>query len=128
MNLVVRQDDICVPSSPLYVSDTQLFISNALARSNGRGSENCPWIVRTDHGRLINVTLWDFRVLDNPVDLCTLVYATVRDRDTKRTFTLCNGNRRQKHIMTSLTSELELRIVHSLPKSKADFLIQFEGQ
>ncbi len=56
------------------------------------------------------------------------VYATVREQGVAKSETICGGEKRFKHIYTSRTNMIEIRVVgQDTSSSQQQFLLQYEG-
>ncbi len=96
---------------------------------------DAPWIIKGEEGQKISVTLYDFalravnasRSVGPSREICR-VYATIREATNTRSITVCGGNSRVRHVYTSVTSQIELRILNSkTPHDPLYFMFKYEG-
>ena len=92
-----------------------------------------------EEGQKISVTLYDFAlkiinssstdiVSGTPNSKICRVYATIREATNTRSITVCGGNNRVRHVYTSVTNQIELRILNSkTPHDPLYFLFKYEG-
>ena len=100
---------------------------------------DAPWIIRMEKGQKISVTLYDFAlklinssgadvVSGTPNSKICRVYATIREATNTRSITVCGGNSRVRHVYTSVTNQVELRILNSkTPHDPLYFLFKYQG-
>jgi hypothetical protein len=108
------------------------YIANIVTESSGHGGLECPWLLQAPAGQGIKVTLHDFGVLfrnnTNFVDgiprICH-VLAVIKESDTKTSETLCGRDIRTTWVFTSISNEIEVRIVSKNKNSY--FLLEYEG-
>ena len=89
-------------------------------------------------GQHINLSLVDFAVDANSRGIAPefnhdmtgcRVYATVREQGVARSVTVCGGQARYKHIYTSITNMIEIRIVgQDSTQSQQHFLLEYRGE
>ncbi len=92
-----------------------------------------------EEGQKISVTLYDFalKVINTtasdatsgvPSSKICRVYATIREATNTRSITVCGGNARVRHVYTSVTNQIELRMLNSkTPHDPLYFLFKYEG-
>jgi len=134
-------------------SANHVFISSDVTRMTRCGAAEYPWILKAPEGQKITLSMIDFSLNGttpglsdasrNPLEtgVC-LVYASVRDGRQeagvqRRSTTICGRLRpRMRHVFTSVTNYIELRILQSdvIGMSQAvdatkrpRFLLRYEG-
>ena len=114
-------------------------IASIVAEETGCGTPDCPWIIEVSAGQRVNISLVDFALARNDGSTFTgsmtgtsgcRVYATVKEESVGKSFTVCGGDGRQRHVYTSLTNTVEVRIVGkpSTADGRDHFLLQYEGE
>lgn len=134
-------------------SANHVFISSDVTRTTRCGAAEYPWILKAPEGQKVTLSMIDFSLNGttpgfsdasrNPLEtgVC-LVYASVRDGQPetgvqRRSTTICGRLRpRMRHVFTSVTNYIELRILQSDvmgASQPADasrrprFLLRYEG-
>jgi len=95
----------------------------------------CPWRIVVGRGQRINLTLVDFatpRAAAN-VGLGCLQYAVVTERvRPPRTLRVCGGDRRRRHLHTSLSNAVDVHVTSGRHNVDTDehfyFLLHYKGQ
>jgi len=144
----------CSPDNPLKIRDSVGFLSNLYTEQHsGYGSSSCPWRISVEPGQRINITLLDFAT-PTATDALILAappsqdpaagsiqglgstrvcyqYASVIERlSSTRTFHVCGGDRRERHVHTSLTNVIDVNVVarkNAETEKEYYFLLQFKG-
>ena len=122
---------VCSESTFLVPSSRSGYLSSHIALETNRGSQDCPWLIRTDPGRRVVINLIDFdygqaertNSMSNEYELCT-VYAIVRERNTPSGVTVCAGTVRNKTVYTSVSHMVEVQILGR----RGSFLLKYEGR
>ncbi|KAI0242202.1 hypothetical protein LSAT2_014430, partial [Lamellibrachia satsuma] len=122
---------VCSESTFLVPSSRSGYLSSHIALETNRGSQDCPWLIRTDPGRRVVINLIDFgygetertNSMSNEYELCT-VYAIVRERNTPSGVTVCAGTVRNKTVYTSVSHMVEVQILGR----RGSFLLKYEEQ
>jgi len=138
LNSVYEGDGEQCGDSPLTVASSDTYLANIVTRNSGRGSRSCPWLIRVSHGQTVNLTLFDYAVLeDKPVtqqsaegqfDTCQIyVQMYIGDTSTVPT-TVCSLGVRQR-VIYSHTGKQDIRIVIGRNSGQQDyyFLLHVEG-
>lgn len=112
------------------------MIANIVTQETGCGSPDCPWIIEVPSGQHINITLTDF-ALENPrqpgdgfpADTNCRVYATIQEVGvSSRSMTICGGDTRVKHVYTSSTNVVKIRVVgQEVPATRPYFILSYKG-
>lgn len=114
-------------------------IASVVAEETGCGTPDCPWIIEAKPGQKVNISLTDFALarqdgtkMDRPSrgpGSCR-VYATIKEESVSRSTTVCGGSGRERHIYTSVTNTVEIRIVGqpSTDDGRDHFLLKYEGK
>ena len=128
---------VCTATSFLVPAAKSGYLSSHIALDTGRGSTDCPWLIRTDPGRRVVINLIDFgygmtertNAPSSEYDLCT-VYAIIRERDNHNGVTVCAGTVRNKTVYTSVSDVVEVRILGGRGSYAeiAYFLLKYEGR
>ena len=96
-------------------------------------------MLQVPEGQRINLTLLDFGLRPrnhtatamgqgSQHNLCR-VYATLRERSPGRSVTVCGGRQRERHVYTSDTNVVELRILHNQAANEpVYFLFRYRGK
>ena len=118
----------CRASSYITLTSPSGVIANVETQDTGRGSVDCPWLITAPSGQRINITLYDFAVQPHRTSVCE-AYAIIRENDQARnTITVCGETERVRHIYTSVSNSLQVRIMPGIGKEKSKyFLIKYEG-
>ena len=113
----------------------------------------CVLSTQVPSGQSINISLWDFGLkaarnrtltggalnglLGNEANMAPgsknnkicRVYATIKEKSLGRSVTVCGGRARHKHVYTSDTNEVEIRILsgQSPPNQAVYFLLEYQG-
>lgn len=94
----------------------------------------CPWRIVVGHGQRINLTLIDFArpTAAGDVGLGCLQYAIVTERVRPlKTLKVCGGDRRRRHLHTSLSNSIDVHVTSGHHNADADkhfyFLLHFKG-
>ena len=113
---------------------TSGFIASIVAEETGCGSADAPWVIKAQQGQRINITLYDFALSSNqttsqdPSSVCR-VYATLRELSSTRSVTVCGGKQRVRHVYTSATEQVQLRILNSkTPSTRIYSVFQYTGK
>lgn len=110
------------------------LLSNLVAEERGQGSLACPWRIELPRGERINLTLVDFSTPNADVSTDSQIchqYALVTEKlSTTENGRVCGGDRREKHVYTSRTNTIEIRII-TKKNVETDrnfyFLLRYEG-
>lgn len=86
-------------------------------------------------GQRISIYLYDFALRTNGTALTTQenhkvcrVYATLREKTSIRSVTVCGGRERIQHVYSSTTDQVEMRILNSkTPHKPVYFMFKYEG-
>ena len=133
----------CSAERPALVHGLSGFLSNyQLSRSTAdvdlsplAKTTPCPWRIVVGRGQRINLTVVDFATSRAAADvgLVCVQYAVVTERSipptTKR---VCGGDRRRRHIHTSLSNSVDVRLTSGRHNVNTDqhfyFLLHYKGQ
>ena len=98
------------------------------------------WLIETEAGRRINLTIYDFTMTSSTVAMTTATcrrLAVVRDVDSGRETNICTGHDRIRHVHVSDSNRVEITMVASNSGAAGSdagtgsgppyFLIRFEG-
>ena len=108
------------------------YLSKALEVEQGYGSADCPWLVEAKPGQHINITLYDFghggwkhtnMVSDTGVCHVTAIIREKGNGDD-RGATVCGGVGRRRHVYTSSSHAVEVRVMGS---AQGFFLLGYQG-
>ena len=114
------------------------MIANTVTQETGCGSPDCPWIIEVPRGQRINITLNDFAVekrgqpnskpfLSDALPNCR-VYATIQEAGSRAT-SICGGDSRVKHVYTSRTNMVKIRVVgQDVEASRPYFILSYKGK
>ncbi|ELT99127.1 hypothetical protein CAPTEDRAFT_215461 [Capitella teleta] len=103
-------------NEPKYLANTKLTTTSQRATS-------CPWRIKADRGKHINMTLWDFGFAstDDHSTVCSLYAIVVRQSGD---LTVCKGLTRQRHVTLVQNDTLDLYVLS--PRSQSiGFLLEF---
>lgn len=102
------------------------MLANAVTMETGVGSADCPWIIQVQPGQTINVTLHDFERGPQNSDIC-YVYATLKEAGRmSRSVTVCGGEERTRHVYTTTSNTLEIRMLGS--NQRRHFLLEYSSK
>ena len=129
-------DQVCSGSTFIVPDSRSGYLSSLIALDTGRGSPECPWLIRTEPGRRVVIDLIDFGhgqsertdFLSNGYDLCS-VYAIVREPNTPNELTVCAGIERNKTVYTSVSHTIEVSILGERGSFSeiGYFILKYEG-
>lgn len=105
------------------------YISSYQTQKTGCGTPDCPWRLEARSGQRLNISLvnfaWTARERTPSTQQCK-VYATIKEVAGSHGETICGENLRERHVYTSLTNAVELRIVGK--GGGEQFLFHYEGK
>ena len=95
----------------------------------------CPWRIVVGRGQRINLTLVDFATpkAAGDVGLGCVEYAVVTERQARppTSLTVCGGNRRRRHLRTSLSNAVDVHVTSGRHVVDSDehyyFLLHYKG-
>lgn len=125
------RESTCTKCSYIKPLEPSGFISSYHTQKSGCGSPDCPWRLEARPGQRINISLVNFawtlpeKTKPSAHPPCK-VYATIKEVSGSRGETICGENIRERHVYTSLTSAVELRIVGK--SGGEQHLFQYEGE
>jgi hypothetical protein len=102
----------------------------------GQGAPHCPWKIQGKPGQTIHITLWNFAVTapmhtNNVADdrqSCE-VFASLRETEKALTSSICSRPERISSVYTSVTSEVEIRMMGNKQINNTDFfLLQYDSK
>ncbi len=131
--VIHESDEKCFGPTPILLPPTQNgYISSLVARESSCGSVTNPWLIQTQPGQRINLTLYDFalhsRQAGGQGSVC-MVHATIREVEPSgHSATVCSGKSRVSHAWISSANRVEIRVVDSRPENDDHFLIKYDGQ
>jgi len=139
----------CSPDRPALVHGLAGFLSNYRPSPSSTADlglpvpapppPSCPWRIAVGRGQRINLTLIDFATpkAAHGADvggLGCVQYAVVTERQRPpRTLRVCGGDRRRRHLYTSLSNAVDVHITagqHTVDAAQEDFyfLLQYKGR
>ena len=131
------RSSVCQSAKYVKLTSSAAYLSSRVTQETGCGTTLCPWVIEVLPGQKVNITLLDFgwqsrSGTDSSVDSLQICqkYAEIREMSKTKSVTVCGSARRESHIFTSTTHELE---VYLSPKASLDghtnhFLIKYEGR
>ncbi|ELU12151.1 hypothetical protein CAPTEDRAFT_204696 [Capitella teleta] len=110
---------------------TSGYLANIVTEATSHGSLVCPWVLQAPSGQSIKITLHDFSVasrdlsdyIDGIPRICH-VLAVIKEDSIKSSETICASDSRTKWVYTSVSNEMEIRIVSKNKNSY--FLLEYE--
>ena len=142
ISVVTGKGQACRGGEHVTVTSQHGYLAKVITVKTQHGSADCPWKLRASPGQTLNITLWDFAVTPSyslspssyndgsPIGVCH-VTAVIRERPLARGHTVCGGEQRIKHVFTSQTNEVDIRILggNSNAENNAQyFLLEFQGE
>ena len=100
-------------------------IASVVTMDTGLGVAECPWVVQAPPGQHINFTLHDFGRARGTSEVCH-AYAILRETSPEQRLTVCNGRERRRHVYTSLSNTVEIRILGS--NKGRHFLLEYQSK
>ncbi len=122
---VVSAPSTSCPAGRALLTSTTGKIASVVSHETGHGTDTCPWVIKVQPGKRVNITLWDFSTAPDTYaspEYCK-AYAIIRERSPGNSVTVCGGAKRFKEIYVSRTSEVEIRIIHSQQRATRDYFI-----
>ena len=132
INAVQPSVKICQPHSLVATPAGALsgIISSFTTMEYGVGVVECPWFIQAQPGQRISIDLYDFDRGTGSLSAICNAYAILREHspeiNTQR-LTICNGVERTRHIYTSISNELEIRVLGGIKKTR-HFLIKYTSK
>ncbi|ELU10134.1 hypothetical protein CAPTEDRAFT_187300 [Capitella teleta] len=118
----------CFRSGSTEVTSSSGFISRQVATETNCGTIDVPWVIRVLPGQKVNVTLFDFGtelLSPGPQTGVCLVYATIKESVGSNSKTICGGKARENHVYTSLTNQIDIRLIVPQKSENDEEEIQF---
>ncbi|KAK2187904.1 hypothetical protein NP493_151g04008 [Ridgeia piscesae] len=134
VKVVSPQAEDCITSPYARAPASAGYLASVTTESTGCGSLESPWLVTAKPGQTIKLTLLDFALstrdrndyIRGIPNVCH-VYAIIKDRQSRRTETVCGGIRRETMIYTSSGNSVEIRIVRNKSNDKTGyFALRYE--
>ena len=101
------------------------------------GSIDCPWVIQAEPGQKIRLYLYDFNTyysdsgpsVNKPgIDFSHTCHVYVIIKEERNSMTACAEGIRQRHIYTTDTNRVEIRVVTKRkPSAEAQFLLNYTG-
>jgi len=112
------------------------YLASIVTEETSCGSTDVPWVLRASPGQQIRLRLYDFAITNRERDqladqlprVCQ-VYAVIKEKPSRGSETICGSEDRESHKYTSVTHQLELRMVAasaSSSKKKSYYMFQYE--
>ena len=118
----------CRPGQAQLLTGDSGHIASVLTEESGLGSADCPWMIQGQPGQRINFTLLDFATVPEGGEICH-AYAILREKQPTRSITICGGTQRQKNVYTSISHQVEIRILRSQSNNKGRyFVIKYQSK
>ena len=127
---------ICNTAKYVKLTSSAAYLSSRITQETGCGTTLCPWVIEVLPGQRVNITLLDFgwqsrSGTESSMDTLQVCqkYAVIREMSQTKSHTVCGSPRRESHVLTSTTNELEIYLT---PKASPDghtnhFLLKYEG-
>lgn len=127
---------VCQSAKYVKLTSSAAYLSSRITQETGCGSTLCPWVIEVLPGQKVNISLLDFgwqsrSGMDMSTDSLQICqkYAVIREMSQTKSHTVCGSAKRETHIYTSQTHELE---IYLSPKASPDghtnhFLLKYEG-
>ncbi|KAK2147095.1 hypothetical protein LSH36_570g03021 [Paralvinella palmiformis] len=100
---------------------------------DGCGSASCPWLIEVQPGQKINITLYDFSDKSKPItntwipNTCNR-FGVIKETAAPTDKPICKGQKRERHLYTSVSNSLEIHVVSPEVLDKAgQFLLYYEA-
>ena len=122
------------------------YFTSALTEERGPGSSQCPWMIESQTGQRINVTLYSFAQLSSGADeeddqgrprpsygplrpdVCFEI-AVLRYGDTKKPVTVCGDEHRQVPLLWTEHNAVSIEIPNpKLVQSLGTFVFHYQGR
>ena len=140
-SVAVETAPSAVCSSPIAVSGTKGYLSNAITEASAKGSYACPWRIKGNAGQTIKLTLWDFGVWQknwtrragiadgrsNRAGYCH-IYGEIKEPASGSSVRLCGGSARESVVYESEGEEVLVHMVD--PSTTAEpvyYFLEYEG-
>ena len=124
------REKTCTKCDHLKLTAPRGYISSYKAQTTKCGSPDCPWLLEAQPGQRLNISLinfaWTTPERGQAFGTNCKVFATLKEASGTRGETVCGKNVRERHVYTSLTNAVELRIVGNVKSEQ--FLLYYEGQ
>ena len=120
----------CNNQKPLEITATSGYLASVVTAETGRGSENCPWLIRGVEGQTLNVTLLDFGVWSRNTDVSScLVYAKLKSSTMPAGLMICGTATTEVQIYSNKgKQDLTIEVFNSTASpDPVYFLIHFQG-
>ncbi len=127
---------VCQTAKYVKLTSSGAYLSSRITQETGCGTTLCPWVIEVLPGQKVNITLLDFAWKSrsgsesgtDSLQICQK-YAVIREMSQTKSITVCGSNRRESHVFTSESHELEIYLT---PKSSSDghtnhYLLRYEG-
>lgn len=140
----------CYESEYLEVGAASGYLASVVTDRTGRGSVDCPWLIRAEPWQRINLTLWDFAAASGSASYSipdssggetarirdvTLIgthchkYAIIHEKLVIRETIVCGDLQREKVVYVSTTNEVSVEITrYNVPKKSSYFLLHFNSK
>lgn len=146
---VISGSDLpCYESEYLEVGAASGYLASVVTDRTGRGSVDCPWLIRAEPWQRINLTLWDFAASGSVsysipgssgeaagIRDVTLIgthchkYAVIHEKLVIRETIVCGDLQREKVVYVSTTNEVSVEITrYNVPKKPSYFLLHFNSK
>ena len=107
------------------------YLSSHVTQSSGAGSVDCPWTIEVGQGQTMRLTLLDFSSLTSDDSITNSnqcnVYATIKERSAGVSETVCGSSKRITTIYTSVTNQVEIRLVPRAREDNKAFMVRYQG-
>ena len=123
-------DTHCETPEYMTIRSEDGYLASHVTQSSGAGSVDCPWIIEVGEGQTIQLTMFDFSGSTSGNQLrsrqCN-VYAIIKERSAGVSETVCGSTERISTIYTSVTHQVEVRLVYRGQHNTA-FMVRYQGQ
>jgi hypothetical protein len=106
----------CYSEKAARLPATGGWLASKISEDTTCGSTNTPWVLKTQPGQTINITLHDYAlrsaVSSQPAapGHCQ-VYAIIKENASGRSKTICGGLLRTSHVFSTSLNEIEIRMM-----------------
>ena len=127
------QRKACSSREKIDVESKRKYLSSLVTQETSCGLHNSPWILTSQPGQLIEMSLLDFAwdnasiVEDSEASRdCLKNYGYILDIESDGVINICGGSYRNKHLYTSHSNNVQV-VFNQQALEKSNFILAYQG-
>ena len=136
LSVITPKQKSCLSSEPVLITQASGYIASSTTFKTACGSHSAPWLIRAERGQRLNITLHDYtrgyHVLGDDREIHKTMschaYAVAKEHNHREAVTVCGGGSRTSHVMTTVTNQLEIRVLQGTNSRRSYFLLEFQSK